>query len=117
MITSRRKTEELGEKYVQCHFVHHKSHMDWPWLEPGPPWREASDQHLEPWHCQDTTISICDKEVMGHVWSRHVATGTNVIHLFYCNSENGKWAQDMMLEEQQEYYKAPNDTWQGDYKC
>jgi hypothetical protein len=22
----------------QCHFVHHKSHMDWPRIEPGPPW-------------------------------------------------------------------------------
>ena len=21
----------------QCHFVHHKSHMDWPGIEPGPP--------------------------------------------------------------------------------
>jgi hypothetical protein len=21
----------------QCHFVHHKSHMDWPRIEPGPP--------------------------------------------------------------------------------
>jgi hypothetical protein len=28
MMTSRRKTEELGEKPAQCHFVHHKSHME-----------------------------------------------------------------------------------------
>jgi hypothetical protein len=27
----------------QRHFVHHKSHMTWPGLEPGPPWCEASN--------------------------------------------------------------------------
>jgi hypothetical protein len=27
----------------QCHFVHHKSHMTWPGIEPWPPRWEASD--------------------------------------------------------------------------
>jgi hypothetical protein len=42
------KTEELREKpknsgknLSQCHFVHLKSHMDWPGIEPGPPRWEA----------------------------------------------------------------------------
>ena len=26
----------------QCHFVHHKSHMSWPGIEPGPPRWEAT---------------------------------------------------------------------------
>jgi hypothetical protein len=27
----------------QYHFLHHKSHMDWPEREPGPPLREVYD--------------------------------------------------------------------------
>jgi hypothetical protein len=30
-------------KPAQCHFVHHKSHMTWPGLEPRPPRWEAGD--------------------------------------------------------------------------
>jgi hypothetical protein len=37
------ETEALGENVPQCHFIHHKSHMTWPALQPGPPRREAGD--------------------------------------------------------------------------
>jgi hypothetical protein len=31
------ETEVLGKNLPQWHFLHHKSYMTWPGLEPGPP--------------------------------------------------------------------------------
>ena len=28
--------KHLDKTLSQCHFVHHKSHTDWPGIEPGP---------------------------------------------------------------------------------
>jgi hypothetical protein len=39
----RIKTKYFKENLSQCHSVYHKSYMDWPGIEPRPPWCEAGD--------------------------------------------------------------------------
>jgi hypothetical protein len=40
--TDTGKTKNSGKNLSQCHFAHHKSHTDWPGIEPGRPRGEAS---------------------------------------------------------------------------
>jgi hypothetical protein len=39
----RGKPKYSEKNLSQCHFVHHKFHMNRPGIEPGPPRREAGD--------------------------------------------------------------------------
>jgi hypothetical protein len=44
-----------GKNLSQCHFVHQKSHIDWPGIEPGPSRWKTGDWPNEPWHGQPAT--------------------------------------------------------------
>jgi hypothetical protein len=37
------KADNSEKNLSQCHFIHHKPHMDWPGIEPGPPQWKAGD--------------------------------------------------------------------------
>jgi hypothetical protein len=44
--TGRGKSKDSERNLSQSHFVHHKSHMDCPGRDPGPPQRESGDKPL-----------------------------------------------------------------------
>jgi hypothetical protein len=56
------ETKVYGGNLPQCCFVHHKSHMTWPWIASGPPLCEAGDQSPELWHGREKRSGQCNKK-------------------------------------------------------
>jgi hypothetical protein len=51
-----KETKVLGESLHQYRFVHHKSYMSWPGIEPGWLWWKAGGWLPELWHGQGNTF-------------------------------------------------------------
>jgi hypothetical protein len=48
--TDRGKQKNSEKTLSKCHVFRHKSHMDWPWQEPGPPRWKAGNCSPKPCH-------------------------------------------------------------------
>jgi hypothetical protein len=113
------ETEVLGENLPQRLFVHHKSYMTWPGLEPGPPHWDVSDYPPMIWHDLLLMFLLFSKFIYflrPPLWSSGQSSwllngdvlcflwGTNWIYICYveksrpslCSSGQSSWLQIQM---------------------
>jgi len=76
----RAKPKCLKKISSHYHFIHHKSHVNWPQIERMPLWWQTGNLHPEPWHSPKFVTRKSDrfsiethKEVMWFIlWHLHL---------------------------------------------
>jgi hypothetical protein len=90
------ETETLGENLPQCHFAHHKFHMVWPGVEPGPmanilltAWAMVQHMNLVFLHCL-TSLGISAFYLGAGGWN--LCKGyPNAVSSFFCPTSPPPW--------------------------
>jgi hypothetical protein len=92
----------------QCHFVHHKSHMDSPRMEPGPP------QPPKPWHGHRETFEPINIVFLSKILHICVNTthynGQSVCYAFSCHSRQ-KCSNQTGMRMRRLYYRDLSVEW------
>jgi len=70
------KTEVMGEKLSQWHFVKHKSHVEWPGIEPNKSVRTSHSRHRAA-AAYNQPVNAVEGNNSWLVWKPHGQTNTH----------------------------------------
>ena len=67
--TNKREPKYWDKHLSQCHYLHHKFHMDWAGSELGTRLWRAGDQPHEPWYSPSVTLKLHPQD--WYIWKMH----------------------------------------------
>lgn len=67
--TNRTEPKHWEKHLSQCHYLHHKFHMDWAGSETGTQQWQAGDQPHEPWYSPSVTLKLHPQNWC--IWKMH----------------------------------------------